>query len=81
MKGQRAYGKEPHELAVGEYSRWDAHAGNWYARCPDGAIANLSRHEVTEHEDGTITVSPSILVTSGHRSWHGWLERGTWRTC
>lgn len=34
-------------------------------------------HVVTEHEDGTITVEPSILCrTCG---WHGYLERGVWR--
>jgi hypothetical protein len=45
-------------------------------------LANLSRHDVVEHEDGTITVSPSILVTQGEgRQWHGYLERGIWREC
>lgn len=56
--------------------------GTWYAVVPDENIGmgNLSEHEVTEHEDGTITVSPSILVEdfNGH-NWHGFLERGVWR--
>lgn len=31
-------------------------------------------------EDGTITVSPSILISHWEgRSWHGYLERGVWR--
>jgi hypothetical protein len=51
----------------------------WRARAPSGAVANLERHDVTEHEDGTITVSPSILVTGGGEDWHGFLERGVWR--
>lgn len=38
-------------------------------------------HIVTEHEDGTITVSPSILITRHDGSWHGYLERGVWREC
>ena len=54
--------------------------GLWYCCCPDGSHGNLSAHEVTEHEDGTITVSPSILVFNGYEeAYHGWLEAGEWR--
>lgn len=58
----------------------------WYARTPAGLLGNLAKHSVVEHEDGTITVSPSILCTAPHReygpaSWHGYLERGIWREC
>jgi hypothetical protein len=62
--------------------------GKWFG-CPPQSLdsdgfplaANLSNHQVEEHEDGTITVSPSILITAAHRSklWHGFLERGEWR--
>jgi hypothetical protein len=41
-------------------------------------MGNLSGHSVTEHDDGTITVSPSIL-DDGRSVWHGYLERGAWR--
>jgi hypothetical protein len=55
----------------------------WCAETPgsvDYGAANLSKHTVIEHEDGTITVSPSILVMAGHKEeWHGFLERGVWR--
>ena len=79
----------PPDLAVGDY--W-YDTGSWHVACalwPDGdvshitdfAIANLAAHTVVEHEDGTITVSPSILVSSPHRGqWHGFLERGVLRT-
>lgn len=64
----------------GEYGR--DMAGQWYCVPPTEPelIGNLSRHSVTEHEDGSITVSPSILIThwSGRR-WHGYLEHGVWR--
>ena len=60
----------------------------WMCCTPNGHFGNLSRHQVTEHEDGTITVSPSILVstTSPNKGnsvelWHGFLERGVWRSC
>lgn len=71
------------ELPVnqGEYGKMPLD-GNWYCRVPAPGFGagNLSKHQVEEHEDGTITVSPSILVT-GHdgKQWHGYLERGIWR--
>jgi hypothetical protein len=42
-----------------------------------------SGHTFTVHEDGTLTVSPSILVRPYHDSpgWHGYLEHGVWREC
>lgn len=82
--------KEPHELEAGEYSKWDK-TGFWYAVPPvpgTNLTANLSAHEVVEHEDGTITVSPSIEITmpdpDGGKPieyWHGYLERGIWKEC
>jgi hypothetical protein len=56
--------------------------GEWYCGVPAKGfgVGRLSRHTVIEHEDGAITVSPSILVNRGAgRSWHGFLERGIWR--
>lgn len=54
--------------------------GVWYCCTPNLNLGNLSSHDVTEHEDGTITVSPSILVSdSDGERWHGYLERGIWR--
>lgn len=89
MEGKRAADVErPAEshpiLNPGEYRRtfW---AGEWHWECstPTGLQGNLDAHDVTEHEDGTITVSPSILVdrtvAGGHEQWHGYLERGVWR--
>jgi hypothetical protein len=32
------------------------------ARGPKGHTCNLRNHTITEHDDGTLTVSPSILV-------------------
>jgi hypothetical protein len=51
----------------------------WYVCHPDGTLGRLVNHTVTEHEDGTITVSPSILSRSPG-GWHGYLERGEWRS-
>jgi hypothetical protein len=65
---------------AGEYGRNSI--GEWFGWTPNGHGANLSAHDVVEHEDGTITVAPSILV-SNHTGelWHGYLERGVWRAC
>lgn len=82
MMGMRRHNVAPNELKPGDYSRWAEDDNNWYACCPgpDDLTANLSSHTVTEHENGTITVSPSILVKGGQgKQWHGWLERGQWR--
>lgn len=32
--------------------------------------------QVEEHEDGTISVTPSIWMQAGPQAWHGWLTRG-----
>lgn len=64
----------------GEYGK--GADGHWQCCPPDtDLIGGLRHHDVIEHDDGTITVSPSILIR-GHsgREWHGWLERGIWRT-
>lgn len=66
-------------LNPGEYSKLPD--GTWYAAAPRPDFhANLGKHDVVEHDDGTITVSPSILITRHDgTTWHGYLERGTWR--
>lgn len=73
----------------GEYSKIKTgDTFSWYAHCPcqGELIGNLSEHKVIEHDDGTITVSPSILVTWREHGieitrWHGFLEKGVWREC
>lgn len=61
----------------GEQHRWQ-----WWCVTPNGHVGNLDLHDVTEHEDGMITVSPSILIEDHTGElWHGWLEHGDWRKC
>lgn len=77
MIGRRVYDTDV--FAPGEYGRHPVD-GHWYACTPNGHLGNLSQHEVHEHEDGTISVSPSILVSiPATELWHGYLERGVWR--
>lgn len=83
MKGSRKYPDDDGNLwlSAGEYGI-DPRNGHWMASTPNGHLGDLSEHEVTEHEDGTITVRPSILVSDQHGIlWHGFLERGVWREC
>jgi hypothetical protein len=82
MKGTRKHvgadgnlSLKPGEFGIGR-------DGVWYACCARHMTANLSNHTVIEHEDGMITVSPSILLTQGEggRDWHGYIENGVFRT-
>jgi hypothetical protein len=74
-------------MAAGAFGRTEN--GEWEACTPNGRRGLLSAHHtVTEHADGTITVTPSIQVDPLLRAdgqawragWHGWLERGIWRS-
>ena len=58
----------------------------WYCCVPDDQsedgfmLGDLSKHNITEHEDNTISVTPSILIGqhTSKKSYHGYLERGVW---
>lgn len=80
MQGKRQDRPDDSLFEAGEYGRGSN--GVWYC-CPPNTdlMGNLGKHDVIEHEDGTISVSPSILINASHRgqSWHGYLEKGVWR--
>lgn len=81
---RRPDGTELHQLQPGEYALCTSN-GEWYCRTPNGHGGNLSQHCVTVNADGTITVSPSILVSMRQDGqdvevFHGFLENGRWRT-
>lgn len=82
MKGQRVDAKVAagELLEPGEYGKHPG--GYWLACSPNDHMANLSAHVVEEHDDSTITVSPSIGISQGAATvfvYHGFLERGVWR--
>ena len=83
MQGRRVYLErdQMHKLEPGDYAR--ASDGMFWMKTPNGIVGRLNPaiHSITEHEDGTITVSPSILCKMNieGRTWHGWLEKGIWR--
>lgn len=74
------------ERRPGDYARIvkDDTTWGWYVVTPNGHVGTLRRnHTVVVEQDGTITVSPSILLSliGTGEGWHGWLERGIWREC
>jgi hypothetical protein len=85
--GRRIYGRDKYgdghlwygPFEPGDYWR-DENTGDWFGATPRSGdhVAGLANHDVVEHEDGTITVSPSILA-EGQWTWHGYLEGGVWR--
>lgn len=82
MQGKRLPDDSPYyPVQPGTY--WKRSRDNvWNCVTPNGHLGRLDLHNVVEHEDGTISVSPSILV-SDHTGelWHGFLEAGSWRSC
>jgi hypothetical protein len=75
---------ESHLLKPGDYGR--RQNGTWIVCTPNGLSGSLSNHTVTEHEDGTITVAPSILISGWNypesrnkETYHGFLEKGIWK--
>jgi hypothetical protein len=81
MQGKR------HDLPEDEYNLEPGEYGKspegWFCRPPGGkhGVGGINKHTITEHEDGTITVSPSILFydNDGNPGWHGYLEHGVWK--
>ena len=73
---RRADDTAPWDLEPGDYC---LHYGQVWVKLPNGVgPSNLANWNPIEHEDGTITLSPSILDRGGS-GWHGYLERGIWR--
>jgi hypothetical protein len=63
-------------LAEGDYGR-DSD-GTWMVRPPRSGAGMLDEGwQVTEHDDGTISATPSIDTGT----WHGFLVHGEWREC
>lgn len=83
LVGRRVPGFDWHEWMAGDYG-YSIEDNAWIGITPNGHPANLGSHQVTELDNGTITVSPSIKVSTSRRDkdvelWHGYLELGIWR--
>jgi hypothetical protein len=88
MQGKRIYESPLPYLNPGEYGK--AKDGTWWICSPNGIHGRIkdSIWKIIEHEDGTITASPSILLNYPQAptdcnppSWHGYLEKGVWKEC
>lgn len=89
MNGRRVYpnaeGWLPN-LEPGDYGKCTAPEATgrnswWQCRAPDGSSGcfDPSIHSITEHEDGTITVHPSIDFSKRKAgAYHGYLRAGEW---
>lgn len=88
MKGRRledSFDQRPDfrwdQVQPGDY--WRASTpGRWHLCAPSGehGAATNTVWKITEHEDGTITISPSLWFNKANNGWHGYLERGVWRS-
>lgn len=69
---------------------WDLEPGDYmvtedgvaWVRLPNGVgPSRLEGWGLEEHDDGTITLTPSIqdVPADGSPGWHGYIERGVWR--
>lgn len=79
---RREDGTRPYDLHPEDYARYK---GRWWVCDPAGVYYALdARWSVDEHDDGTITVSPSLNHEPVHGAhgvsvpWHGWLRAGVW---
>ena len=61
------------DLSPGDYGR--TVKGLWWVSPPRGAVRVIDSENVTEHEDGTITVTVPI----SNKQWTGRLVRGKWQ--
>lgn len=87
------------QCSPGSYMKVTTRTGSvmWFIVDPLGAPGTIVKqhHQVEEHEDGTITVLPSLdhqrdgydhesfaaMITKYPFGWHGWLEHGIWKEC
>jgi len=95
MVGQRLYPTDTDKvfemMKPGNYFKLSSNPVEYIVQTPNGLVCSLRNHTVIEHEGGTITVSPSIVVdglklenqfiriNEVNAHWHGYLEKGVWR--
>jgi hypothetical protein len=67
------------DYAYIEYATWEhvpsffKGEGEWWIKSPDGCLNALRDHQITIHDDNTISASPSLVFSNG---WHGFLNHG-----
>ena len=85
--GKRIENPIDNGLQPGEYGK-SLEDGTWWFCTPNGHFGRINNKvwKITENEDGTITVSPSIRVShsidgKSIEDWHGYLVNGIWKEC
>lgn len=75
LDGKWPYQIEP-MLLRGEYAQ-ALDKDLWICRAPNGDLASFSTktHQITVHDDGEVTMSPSLQFLTGQH-WHGYMRRG-----
>lgn len=66
------------ELDTSSICYWKVDDGTWLIYFPKIGVGGLKNHSVEEHEDGTISVYPSILTWNNLGKRHGFLRCGEW---
>lgn len=77
--GRRVYPDEQGNLILKEGDYGCDGRGVWCVRPPGCHAGGIPHHTVTEHEDKTVSVNPSIVLDHGTMRWHGWLKKGVWK--
>jgi hypothetical protein len=72
------------ELDESRVCYWRA-GRDWLIYLPRCGVGRISDHVIQEHQDNTISVTPSIVMT-GHDNGeptqrHGFLTKGVWYEC
>lgn len=69
-----------YDVEPGDYWLPKDRPGEVWFRDPFGSIGRTSSHAVEVHEDGSVTVKPSIAPRPDDPpgSFHGWLTKGVW---
>ena len=79
MIGKRIYPDNDGNLLLSQGDYGQHINGEWFARPPNSHTGSLKNHEVVVHNDGTITVNPSILICDEEKElYHGYLKCGEW---
>lgn len=81
MIGKRISGMS--ELDEESVCYWKVDDGSWLLYIPHCGIGGLKKHTIEEHDDGTISVTPSIVMFCNRctpdRHIHGYLTNGIWK--
>ncbi|MFA5394400.1 MAG: hypothetical protein WC346_00090 [Methanogenium sp.] len=81
MNGRRIYPDEytkVEDMEPGDYAK---DGDLWWFRGPNGSWGRtiLTDKQITEHEDGSITVAPYIFLSGATgMDWKGFLRHGIW---